>query len=133
MTEGYGYHGFPGFGQGIFRKGYYNFILDCILDTEDEVIQMDLAEWFCDAFRRDSDMFKTDLFMNKVRNKVRPSVAEKTTFQQRHYYYFARLIKDDPDAHRREFIMSWLSNIFGYNNPRFKPNKWREFCLVDSD
>lgn len=134
IQEGYGKHGFPGFGQGIFRQGYYEFIASQIARYPDEVIRLDLGEWFSEAFRRDSNRFDEDRFMRWIRENKRGGRGEhSTTFQQRHFYYLAYLIKMEGDPERREFLTNWMGEMFSYNNNNFKMSLWKKHCTGKVD
>lgn len=134
IQEGFGRHGFPGFGQGIFRQAYYEFIASQIARYPDETIRLDLGEWFSNAFRRDSGRFKEDIFMRWVRENKRGGRGEDSAkFQQRHFYYFAYLIKTESDPERRKFLADWMGEMFRYNNNNFDTDRWAKHCGVDEE
>lgn len=126
----YGKHEFPGFRQRLFSKQHYEYVVSKIADVPDDTLRADLGSWFCEAFGRDSYEFKEGRFMDWVRQNKRGGRGY-ATFQQRHFYYFAHLIKSEHDENRREFLTDWLGELFRACNPAFKPERWAKFCKPD--
>lgn len=122
----YGKHGFPGYGQGVFRQAAYEVVASWIAEEQDEAIRLALGEWFSHAFAQDANSFKPDLFMKWVREQKRGS--RSFNFQQRHFWYLARLIKDTADREMAEYMAHWLGKKFDYNNERFRNDLWLKEC-----
>ncbi len=126
----YGKHGFPGFGKGLFTQQHFEYVVSQIANVPDDVLRLDLGQWFCNAFDRDGSNFKAGKFMDWVRENKRSS-RSSATFQQRHFYYFAHLIKMEGDPHRREFLTEWMGEMFRRCNPAFKQSLWDKFCTPE--
>lgn len=123
----WGKHGFPGFGMSLFSQQHFEYVASQIANVPDEVLRLDLGQWFERAFDRDRSNFNSGRFMDWIRNNKRGGRGH-ATFQQRHFYYFAHLIKNEDDDHRREFLTDWLGEMFRRCNDNFKASLWDKFC-----
>lgn len=139
-APGFGSKGFPGFGQRLFAPRYYRHMAGRIylLDV-DPVIKQAVGEWFANAFERDlpatgvstRGMFVRDDFLKRCVNG--PWTDGHPRYQMRHYYYFAQLIKDEPDQNKKVFICHFLRDLFTKIGEYFMPSRWEDFCGIDSD
>lgn len=123
----WGVHRFPGFGRALFTQQHFEYVASQIANIPDDVLRVDLGTWFENAFDRDGSNFKSGKFMDWVRENKRGGRGS-ATFQQRHFYYFAHLIKMESDPHRREFLTDWLAEMFRQCNESFKKELWIKNC-----
>jgi|HigsolmetaGSP12D_1036236.scaffolds.fasta_scaffold09281_2 hypothetical protein len=128
----FGYHGHPGFGRGIFRKAYYEYIASELSKLPDRVVRDYLTDWFAEQFARDSVKFNEKSFRQRVADGNGPS-SGVPMFQQRHFYYLADAVRSIPDKAAREFVSDWLAYVVGRTNNNFKASRWYEYCGVQRE
>jgi hypothetical protein len=124
FEHGYhGYHGFPGFGRRLFTRSDHKYFAHN-LEAHNEV-QRDVIDWFVNALKQDSpNAFNEAAFREGGYWGIRAN------FQQRHFYYFAKLIKDVENVHKRCYLCNLVGDIMRRTNGDFQWKVWYRECDI---
>lgn len=120
----WGRRGFPGFGRRMFGQRHYEYMVSQLNDIADEHAKQWLTDWLAEAFQRDNPRFKEDLFKRAVAAKRQYHASP--SFEQRHFYYLAELVREIADPAVHEFVRDWLARAVGGTNFKFKQSTWQQ-------
>lgn len=125
----FGPTGFPGYGRGLFRQVYYQYMVPEINKISDQAAREWLIDWLANLFHRDNPKFNERLFKQAIATKRIYNVAP--VFQQRHFFYLAQAVKEIQDPHVHDFVEHWLAQVAGSTNSNFKASVWAKYCAHD--